>query len=44
MGKKELWFRWVSANAFGELFGLRLIFAVAVFVISGIGNQNSLWP
>jgi len=34
--KKTLWLRWVAANAFGELFGLGLTFAVAVLVLTGL--------
>jgi hypothetical protein len=30
--QRQLWFRWVSANALGELFGLSLIFLIAEMV------------
>jgi hypothetical protein len=38
----KLWLRWVAANAFGEMFGLGLTFAVGVAVISRLGNQQSV--
>jgi hypothetical protein len=43
MNKNALWFRWVIANALGELFGLGLTFAVGVLVISGFGDQTGIW-
>lgn len=43
MEKKKLWFRWIWANAFGELFGLGLTFGVAVFFFTQIGDDGSVW-
>lgn len=40
--KKTLWLRWVAANAFGELFGLGLTFAVTAFIFSRLGAQQSV--
>jgi hypothetical protein len=37
-----LWFRWVSANAIGEMLGLGLTFAVGAAVISRLGDQGSI--
>jgi len=37
-----LWWRWVAANALGEMFGLGLTFAVGVGVISSLGDQGNL--
>jgi hypothetical protein len=42
MDKKTLWFRWVIANALGELFGLGLTFGVAVFLFTRIGDNGSV--
>jgi hypothetical protein len=39
---RNLWLRWVAANALGEMFGLGLTFAVGAVVISNLGNQQSI--
>lgn len=38
MHRRQLWLRWVSANALGEALGLGLTFAVGYTVISGFQN------
>ncbi len=40
--RRNLWLRWVAANAVGEMFGLGLTFVVGVLVISGLKNQFSV--
>ena len=40
--KNFLWLRWVTANAFGEMFGLGLTFAVGVWIISSFGDQKGV--
>jgi hypothetical protein len=30
--QRQLWFRWVGANALGEMFGLGLTFLITGFV------------
>jgi hypothetical protein len=34
-----LWLRWLGANAFGEMLGLGLTFAVVALLFSGMGDQ-----
>jgi hypothetical protein len=41
MDKRTLWWRWVAANAFGELLGLGATFAVVVLLFSRLPNQQS---
>lgn len=38
--KWTLWLRWLTANAFGELLGLGMTFAVIALVFSRLGNQQ----
>jgi hypothetical protein len=40
-GKSTLWLRWVAANAFGELLGLGMTFAVIAWVFSSMGDQGT---
>lgn len=40
--KIQLWYRWVFANAFGELLGLGLTFALGYAVIAAFGEASSL--
>lgn len=42
MNPRQLWFRWVGANAFGELFGLGLTFLITGFAFSKLDNQQTL--
>jgi hypothetical protein len=37
--RRTLWFRWLGANAFGELLGLGMTFAVVAWVFSGMDDQ-----
>ena len=37
--KWTLWLRWLGANAFGELLGLGMTFAVIALVLSGMDDQ-----
>ena len=39
---RQLWFRWIGANAFGELFGLGLTFIITGFAFSKLDNQQSM--
>jgi hypothetical protein len=39
---RQLWFRWVSANALGELFGLGLTFLITGFAFSKLENQQTM--
>jgi hypothetical protein len=41
-GKQNLWWRWMVANAFGELLGLGTTFAVIAFASSRLENQSSV--
>lgn len=40
--QRQLWFRWVGANAFGELFGLGLTFVITGLVFSKLDNQQTM--
>jgi hypothetical protein len=40
--RHTLWLRWVGVNAFGEMFGLGLTFAVGAAVISSLGDQQNV--
>jgi len=40
--QRQLWFRWIGANAFGELFGLGLTFVITGFAFSKLDNQQSM--
>jgi hypothetical protein len=40
--QRQLWFRWVSANALGELFGLGLTFLITGFAFSKLENQQTM--
>jgi len=40
--QRQLWFRWVGANAFGELFGLGLTFLITGFAFSKLDNQQTI--
>ena len=40
--KQTLWLRWVAANAFGEMLGLGLTFAVGVLTMSRLGDQAGM--
>lgn len=42
MSQRQLWFRWVGANAFGELFGLGLTFLITGFAFSKLDNQQTI--
>jgi hypothetical protein len=40
--QRQLWFRWVGANALGELFGLGLTFLLTGYAISKLENQQAV--
>ena len=40
--QRQLWLRWIGANAFGELFGLGLTFIITGFAFSKLDNQQSM--
>jgi magnesium-transporting ATPase (P-type) len=40
--QRQLWFRWVGANALGEMFGLGLTFLITGFVFSKLDNQQTM--
>lgn len=40
--KQSLWYRWVASNAFGELFGLGLTFAVIALLFTRLGEQQGI--
>lgn len=40
--RHQLWFRWVGANAFGELFGLGLTFLITGLVFSKLDSQQTI--
>ena len=40
--QRQLWFRWVGANALGELFGLGLTFIITGLVFSKLDNQQTM--
>lgn len=40
--QRQLWFRWVGANALGELFGLGLTFVITGLVFSRLDNQQTI--
>ena len=39
---RQLWFRWMGANALGELFGLGLTFLITAFAFSKLDSQQTL--
>src|SRR6266508_1626378 len=41
MTKNQLWSRWTLANAFSEMVGLGLTFAITGLLFSSIGEQNT---
>ena len=41
MRKNQLWARWTLANAFSEMIGLGLTFAITGLFFSSLGEQNS---
>jgi hypothetical protein len=41
MDRRTLWYRWVGANAFGEMLGLGLTFAVGASLISRLDDQGN---
>lgn len=40
--QRQLWFRWISANALGELFGLGLTFLITAFAFSKLDSQQTM--
>jgi len=40
--QRQLWYRWIGANAFGELFGLGLTFIMTGFAFSKLDNQQTM--
>ena len=40
--QRQLWLRWVGANAFGELFGLGLTFLITGYAFSKLDNQQTI--
>jgi hypothetical protein len=40
--QRQLWLRWIGANAFGELFGLGLTFLITGFAFSKLDNQQTI--
>lgn len=40
--QRQLWFRWMSANALGELFGLGLTFAITAFAFSKLDSHQTI--
>ena len=40
--QRQLWFRWIGVNAFGELFGLGLTFLITGFAFSKLDNQQTM--
>lgn len=40
--QRQLWLRWVGANAFGELFGLGLTFLITGYAFSRLENQQAV--
>ena len=42
MSKKQLWGRWILANALSEMIGLGLTFAITGLFFSSLGEQNSV--
>ena len=42
MTKNQLWFRWVGANALGEMVGLGITFAITGLFFSSMGNQHTI--
>jgi hypothetical protein len=42
METKKLYYRWIFANAFGELFGLGLTFALGGLLISRMGEEETV--
>ena len=40
--QRQLWFRWVGANALGELFGLGLTFIITGLVFSKLDSQQTI--
>lgn len=42
MNQRQLWLRWVGANAFGELFGLGLTFLITGYAFSQMDDQQTV--
>jgi len=40
--QRQLWLRWVGANALGELFGLGLTFLITGYAFSQLDNQQTV--
>ena len=40
--QRQLWLRWVGANALGELFGLGLTFLITGYAFSKLDNQGTV--
>jgi hypothetical protein len=40
--QRRLWFRWIGANALGELFGLGLTFLITAFAFSKLDSQQTI--
>jgi len=40
--QRQLWFRWVGANALGEMFGLGLTFLITGLVFSKLDSQQTI--
>ena len=40
--QRQLWFRWIGVNAFGELFGLGLTFIITGLAFSMLDNQQTM--
>ena len=40
--QRQLWYRWIGVNAFGELFGLGLTFIMTGFAFSKLDNQQTM--
>jgi hypothetical protein len=43
MTNNQLWIRWTLANAFSEMIGLGITFALTGFFFISIGEGNTLW-
>ncbi len=40
--QRQLWYRWIIANAFGELFGLGLTFIITGLAFSKLDSQHTI--
>lgn len=43
MTNHRLWARWTLANAFSEMIGLGLTFAITAFFFTSVGEGHTLW-